>query len=63
MAIFMKLNMNKCEVLPLGRKSLLQWHRLGAARLGSSSAPRESLGTLVVLVGSELDMSPQCVPA
>lgn len=33
----MKLNMDKCEVLPLGRKSPLQQYRLGAARLGSSS--------------------------
>lgn len=28
----------KCKVLHLGRKSLLQWHRLGTDWLGSSSA-------------------------
>ena len=46
----MKLNMGKCKVLPLGRKSPLQQYRLGAA----------SLGTLVILVGSELNMSLWC---
>lgn len=37
-----KFNKDKCKVLPLRRKSPLQQYRLGAARLGSSSAPQGS---------------------
>lgn len=34
-----KFKKDKCKVLPLRKKSPLQQYRLGAARLGSSSAP------------------------
>lgn len=37
-----KFNKDKCKLLPLGRKSPLKQYRLGAARLGSSSAPQGS---------------------
>ena len=51
----MKFNKDKWKVLQLGKHNAAVQHRLGSARLGSSSAERD----LGVLVANKLNMSGQ----